>query len=162
MDEPVSGSLQAYVLGEIRSRQVEVQKLPIKRLPRLVIRYGSVDPRELLRISLELQATRGGQVDKMLATGADLLLAACEGSETDKGDELGKKLGRELAEYLGIEPVADGWASGQDGEREALFLIFDDDIDVMSHVNKLQQLLELADEQAQDELVGNSGAVSTA
>jgi hypothetical protein len=160
MDTPVNGSLQEYVLGALVKRSTEIQKLPIPRFGgRLVIRYGQVPPRDLLRLSLQLESAKGDEVDRLLVSLADALLKACQGTETDKGDDLGKKLGTDLADYLGVEPPLGEWSP--EGDREAVFVIFDDDVELVKHANQLRQVAELAQEQAQGELVGNSGAVGS-
>jgi hypothetical protein len=151
MDAPVEGSLQDYVLGEIKERSRETQKMAIPRLPRLVIRYGPIESRDLLRLGAGVSGV--DDVDDILTTGADALVKACEGTETDRGEDLGKKLGRELAEYLGIAPPDGEWTG--EADREAVFLIFDDDLALMKHVNELRQMRELAAERVEGELAGN-------
>lgn len=152
-------SLKAYVLSEVNERRkdVEPQKLAIPRFPRLLVRYAPVDPRKLLGLSLQLERAKGDEVTTMLAALADLLVEASVGAETDRGEDLGVSLGKGLADFLGV--------TGPDGQeafsdQEAVFLLFDDDIALVKHANRLRQLLDLAAEQEEAELVGNSSAAS--
>jgi hypothetical protein len=169
------GSLQAYILGGIKAKQTAtVQKIPVPRFEgRLVVRYHSLPSRELIRISMVAQkypdeATATGaeereveqaQVEGLIQASVTALLESCEGCETTIDGvthDLGVKLGLGLSRMLGEAAECDGAAN----DREAVFLIFQDEADIVTCANKLRQFQALANARSADDMVGNSGAVS--
>jgi hypothetical protein len=158
--EGAPGSLQAFILGGMRAAQAEaIQGIAVPRFGgRLVVRYHSLPSRELIRISMEAQK-HPDEVEGLIQASVTALLESCEGCETTidgQTHDLGVKLGLGLAGLLGETAGCDGAAN----DREAVFLIFGDEADIVTCANKLQQFQALANTRAADEIVGNSGAAS--
>lgn len=157
-DEAIApGSIQAYINGDIRKRQTqEVQKLPVPRFNgRLIARYGTVDPRTLIAIGIEGEKNPD-QVEGLITASVDTLLAACQGTETEIDGEthdLGQTLGAGLAAFLGLE--------GAQTDREGVFLIFEDELDIINTANQLKQLQQMANQQITDAVVGKSKAADS-
>lgn len=88
---------------------------------------------------------------------AALLIAACDGVEAvEDGNptDLGVKMGRSLAEYLGAD------LDGFDGDVQALLAMFPDehDLKLMVHHGEVVQKMGLVDERVLEDLLGNSAA----
>lgn len=151
------GSLRAYVIGEVEERREStVERIGIPRFKgRLVLRCHTVHDRDLLRASLELEEAKD-KVEGLIQGAITALLNSCDGVETDKGDDLGVKLGVELSQYLGPD-VKCGQARD---DREAVLEIFGSEADLVSTANKLGFLSEAANEQIEVQIVGNSDAAS--
>jgi hypothetical protein len=153
------GSLQAYITSDIKKAQEqEIQKIAVPRFEgRLIVRYKAVDARTLIKIGIDAQGDPD-EVNGVITAAVDALLAACEGTETDRGEDLGKVLGAELAGFLGLGEVVS--TDSIQGNREGVFLIFDDEFAIVNTSNQLKQFQQLANQKIGEEIVGNSGAVS--
>lgn len=156
MTDETPGSIQSYISGAIRKRlATEIEKVPVPRFGgRLVLRCQAVDPRTLIRMGLEQQEA-DDPVDGVINAAVDGLLAACVGSETDRGEDLGVRLGAELANTLGLTEGFDAPIT----DREAVFLVFDDEAEIVEAAASLSRFQELAMNRAGDEIVGKSEPV---
>ncbi len=156
MSDP--GSIQAYITADIKKAQEqEIQKIPIPRFEgRLIVRYKAVDARTLIKIGIDAQKDPD-EVNGVITAAVDSLLATCEGTETDRGEDLGKPLGADLAAFLGLGEVVSG--DPVQGNREGVYLIFDDEFAIVNTSNQLTQFQELANQKVSDNIVGESDAV---
>jgi hypothetical protein len=91
----------------------------------------------------------------MMAAGT--IVAACDGIEAvsdGQSSDLGVKMGRTLADYLGLD------TTDLKEDTEAVFLIIPDEIQLINHSNRLTTEMGIVDEKLVKELLGNSGAAS--
>ncbi len=157
MSDETPGSIQSYINGALRKRLTsEVEKVPVPRFGgRLVLRCQAVDPRTLIRMGLESQEA-ADPVDGVINAAVDGLLAACVGSETDRGEDLGVPLGSALAATLGLTENMDVPIN----DREAVFLIFEDEAEIVEAAASLNRFQELAMRDAGNDIVKNSAAAA--
>jgi len=153
MPDETPGSVQSYILGALREKVAsEIEKVPVPRFGgRLVLRCQAVDSRTRIRMGLETNEA-DDPVQGIIDASIDGLLAACVGSETDRGEDLGAKLGVELATMLGLtegleHPVND---------REAVYLIFEDEAEIVEAAVSLAKFQDVAQQKASDDVLGKS------
>lgn len=123
----------------------------------LFAHYRILDFRETRAVGEEVLASGiKREIDKELYLAAHHLLAACVGTEAridGETHDLGCTLGSELTEYLGLGEC--------ENDRQALFMIFRREMDVMNQFTELQQEKTYADQEADDTLLGESEAAGT-
>lgn len=115
----------------------------------LFARYHGLDYSVIRSIGLNNAKVKPAST-RELYTAADTLIAACEGVEVHDGDEvedLGVKLGNDLAEYLNLERC--------ERDRQAVFTIVPDTAQLMVHYGKMLKAFGLADLEIDEELLGN-------
>lgn len=132
----------------------------------LVARYGETGWRDVRTFSMNAAMTALGNevpAGKELEAAADMLLAAnidleahVDGESAQIKDENGQpvKMGLSLARFLGID------LDGVDTDRQAMFLIFPTDKALMQHAMALVGVQESREEEADEAIAKNSGAVS--
>lgn len=121
----------------------------------LFAHYRLLDFRDTRKVGEETTASGvKGEIDRELYLAANHLLAASTGTEAHiDGDihDLQRPLGRALAEYLGL-------GDEFENDRQALFVIFRREIDLMDQFVELQGQKAFADQEADKTLLGESGA----
>lgn len=150
------GSLRAYILAEQEERREStVERIMVPRLPRVVLRCHTMHDRDLLAASIEREENPN-KVEGLIQAATTALLNSCDGVETDKGDDLGVKLGVQLSQYLGTDAKC---GQARD-DREAVLEVFGSEADLVKAANELGSLSEAANEQIEVQIVGNSDAAS--
>lgn len=93
-----------------------------------------------------------------ITAAAELLVAAADGIEAvedGSATDVGVKMGRTLAEYVGVE------LDDIDGDVQAVIALFgDNDLDLMAHHAEVIRKMGLVDEKILSDILGNSGAAS--
>jgi hypothetical protein len=156
--EETAGTLKAYITGQMREkRQQRVEKLAIPRFKgTLLLRCHTASDREQLAYSYIVEKAGDENAVPALIEGAiRLLLETCEGVETDRGEDLGCKLGIELATYLGPDVCG-----VPHDDTEATLGIFDSEADIVVVAGELQNASGATNVQIEREIAGNSEAAS--
>lgn len=145
----------ASIQEQLAAAREEVEDKPIKlALPNytdgaLVAVYRAPDwgaARDYVRATVE-----GAPSTVELDAIADGLIAASTGTEAHIDGEvhdLGHRLGRDLTEYLGI--------TGAENDRQAVYLLVPDDIDLVTHWNELMAIARSRRERAEERVSGES------
>lgn len=148
------GSIQDYINAQVKKRQTqEIQKIPVPRIPRLVIKYQAMDSRTLIRMGLETQEAVD-PVQGLIDASIDALIAASVGSESDRGEDLGLPLGAALASFLGFEGAIN--PDPHKADREGVYLLFEDEAEIVETANQLSQFQQRANQKIAEDLVKNS------
>ncbi len=130
--------------------------LPGYKGDELVIRYKGVDwdaSRSYIKSQIE-DAPSSVELEAI----ADGLLVASIGSEAHidgETHELAHKLGTNLAEFLGLDVTVDG---RRVHDREAVFLLVPDDLDLVTHWNELVAESRQSKDKVDETVVGESQA----
>jgi hypothetical protein len=128
----------------------------------LFAHYRLLDFRESRKVGEGVQgAGCRDEIDRELYLAADSLIAACVGTEARlKGPDgnlvthdLGVKLGKPLAEYLGLGEF--------ENDRQAVLLIFRRNTDLVEQFAVLQTRDAYVNQEADETLVGESGAAGS-
>ncbi len=159
--EPVEQATQSVQerLREARAR-IHVQNRITLEIPGygggLFAHYQTLDFRETRAIGEAVLASgvKGG-VDRELYLAAHHLLASSTGTEARIDGQTHEllPLGRELAEYLELGEC--------ENDRQAMFLIFRREIDLIDQFEELRQQNAYADQEADETILGESGAAGT-
>ncbi len=122
----------------------------------LVIRYRAPDwAASRNYIKAQIQDAPGSVELEAIADG---LVAASTGAEAHLDGEvhdLPYKLGVDLAEYLGVDVMAD---TRRISDREAVFLLIPDDMDLVAHWNELIAESRQAKDRVEADITGESQA----
>ena len=96
----------------------------------------------------------------MINAAVDALLASNVGSETDRGEDLGARLGVELASMLGLTEGIQLSTNPEAAQREAVFLIFgeDSEAEIVEAAGTLSRFNEVAQQEIGTDVVGESDA----
>lgn len=158
-EQIVDGSVQGYIRSAMRKSMArEIEKVPVPQFQgKLVLRCQALEPRALIKMGIDVQEA-ANPVDGVIDASVDALLAACVGSESDRGEDLGVPLGAALATTLGLTEGTQLSLDPQAADREAVFLVFGNEAEIVAAANSLQSFQQLVQEKANNEIVGNSGA----
>jgi hypothetical protein len=153
--EPDDGSLKSYITGQMREkRAASIERLPIPRFPRLILRCRTPSDRERLELACGIErADKDGEIPALIEGSAKLLVNTCEGIETDRGEDIGCRLGVELATYLGPE-----LCGVPHDDLEAALGVFQSEADIVESAGELQNRSGETNMRIEREIVGNSEA----
>lgn len=154
--DAVPDTLKSYITGQMREkREASIERLPIPRFGgRLILRCRTPSDRERLDLSYGVErAAKDNEVPALIEGSAKLLLDTCQGVESDRGEDLGCKLGVELATYLGAEVCG-----VPHGDLEATLGVFASEADVVETAGELQNRSGETNVRIEREIAGNSEA----
>ena len=147
-------SIRDYINAEIKQKRAgEVQTLPVPRMPRLLIKYRTLDDREIIRLSLETQEG-DDPVQSLIDASLDSLIASSIGSESDRGEDLELPLGAALATFLGLGECLN--PDPKKADREGAYLIFESERALVETASELSLFSTEANQKVAESIVKNS------